>query len=101
MRDTLESIGEVLVVFLIFTLVIALIMIPIVRNSLNAELYRYEAFKQTLENARIEDVSELERAAILDMIAIWNMDIAKVRHYNKTILGIYIPDEVTELEFLK
>ncbi len=46
-------------------------------------------------------MSELERATILAKIADWNMDIESAKHWNKTIFGIYIPDEVTELEFIK
>lgn len=101
MKDLLEFIGEILVPFLIIVLVIGLIFIPIVRIGFNADIERYHAFKQTLENARLEDMSELERATILIKIADWNMDIANAKHWDKTIFGIYIPDEVTELEFIK
>lgn len=101
MKDSLEFTGELLVVFLIIILVVGLILIPITRIGFNAEIERYNAFKETLENARLEEMSELERATIVDKIADWNMDIAKTRYWNKTIFGIYIPDEVTELEFIK
>lgn len=101
MKDLLEFLGEFIIVGLVIVLVISLIMIPIVRIGFNAEIKRYHAFKQTLENARFEEMSELERATILTKIADWNMDIANTKHWKKTIFGIYIPDEVTELEFIK
>lgn len=101
MRDMLEILGEILLIWLVIVLIIAIVSIPFIRLSYKAEIGRYNAFKQSLENARLEDMSEAERATILIKIADWNMDIAKTRYWNRTIFGIYIPDEVTELEPIK
>lgn len=82
-------------------LAILLIMLPICYYSDLAWIEKYHAFKVTVEEARKSNISEIERAAILQDIAEWNQDIANVKYWNKTIFDIYIPDEVESLEMLE
>ncbi|WP_310876955.1 hypothetical protein [Priestia megaterium] len=82
-------------------LVVALIILPIQYNSGKAEVERYKALKVTIEESRKSEISDIERAALTKKIADYNADIASVRYWNNTTFGIYIPDELAELEYLK
>lgn len=82
-------------------LAILLIMLPICYYSDLAWIEKYHAFKVTVEEARKSNISEIERAAILQDIAVWNQDVASAKYWNKTIFDIYIPDEVEALEMLE
>ena len=79
-------------------LFILLITLPINRLELNAEIVRYESFKQTIEKSREKGkVTEFERAAIQKDIVEWNQEIAEWKFYNQ-YWDLWIPDEFINLE---
>jgi len=100
-KDILGILGEFLLIGVVVALIVAITLIPFIRADFKNQIVRYDAFKQSLKNARLEDMNELEGATILNKITEWNMDIESAKYWNKTIFGIYIPDEVTELELIK
>lgn len=62
---------------------------------------RYYVLKETIEEARKNDNSELERAALIQEIAEYNKDLANAKYWNKTIFDMFIYDGLAELEPLK
>jgi hypothetical protein len=81
--------------------IIALIILPISYYDGKAEIKRYYALKQTIEDSRKNGISDVERAALTKKIAEYNADLANVKYWNDTIFDIYIPDELAELDYLK
>jgi hypothetical protein len=81
--------------------IIALILLPISYYNGKAEIKRYYALKQTIEDSRKKEISDIERAALTKEIAEYNADLASVKYWNDTIFDIYIPDELAELDYLK
>lgn len=63
-----------------------------------AKASQLQAFKETVEFSRTSNVSELERAAILSKIGEWNEWLAETKYYNESIFGLWIPDEVAQIE---
>lgn len=67
-----------------------------------AEVDRYHALKETIEQARQGEVSEMERAALTQKMAEYNADLASVKYWNNTkLFDDFIADELAELEPLK
>lgn len=81
-------------------LVVGLIILPINYYSGLAEIERYHALKNSIEESRKDNMSEVERAALVNKIAEYNADIASTRYWNNTVFDIFIPDELAELEDL-
>ena len=79
----------------------ALISIPVSRAEDGATIASHYALEETLSTSRMENLSEIERAAILTKIAEHNQLLASARYFNDTILDIWIADELAELPFLK
>lgn len=80
-------------------LFILLIVIPIQRFDVKANIQEYEAFKKTVQISRLNELSEYERAAITKDVADWNQWIARAKYYNNTFwFGVYWPNEVDKLE---
>jgi len=90
----LEILGAVL-------LAIALICLPCILAMVHGEIQEYHATKYTIEQARQDGISELERAALTQKIIDTNAWLANCQYWNKTIVGIYVPDEVEKLKYLK
>ena len=95
--------GEGLIVvggiFLFFTI----IAVPIARLDIYTDIAELDGFTQTIESARVNDFSELERATITQGIAEWNGQIMKLKFLKskKAWFGIYIPEQVNELKLLE
>ena len=96
-----DAIGFVAAMLCGVLLAAALIMLPLNYYNTIADIQEYKAFKETVEEARKTNISEIERAAILQDIAKWNQYTANAKYWNKSIFDIYIPDEVENLEMLK
>ena len=90
--------GFVLCFISIFILVVALICLPILRFDYKAQAIAYKDFVETIENARLEDENDIERASVTVKIAEWNSWLAEVKYINETILDWYVPDKIIELE---
>lgn len=82
-------------------LTIALIMIPVSRVMDRTTIVSHYSLAETIEVSRTENISEIERAALLTTIANHNQTLASARYFNNTTLDIYIVDELAELPFLK
>ena len=61
----------------------------------------YNAIKTTIETARTSNVSDVERAALTVKIIEVNQHLADDRYWKDSIWGVFYPDEVVKLEFLK
>lgn len=82
-------------------LVVSLIMLPINYYNVKAEIQSYYALKDTIEVSRENGNSEIERAALVQKIADNNTRLANLKYWNGTILDIFIPDEIENLDPLK
>lgn len=82
-------------------LIILLIGIPLNRRSVMVDIQKVEACRITVENARSNKYSDLERATILKEIISWNERIVATQYENKNIWDLWIPDEVDQVELIK
>ncbi|MGG0793706.1 hypothetical protein ABE137_06840 [Brevibacillus laterosporus] len=96
-----EVIGGVLIMVSSVLLLIALIMFPLKRFIINEEIEQYRAVKLTIDNSRGLINSDIERAALTNQIIETNKWLSALKYGNETMLDIFIPDEVMELEYLK
>lgn len=80
-------------------LVLGLISIPLNHACERSNIVQYHSVKATIEQVRNSE--NIERAALALKIAETNEWLARVQYWNETTWGIYIPDEVMELEPLK
>ncbi|MGG1659538.1 hypothetical protein [Brevibacillus sp. NRS-1366] len=97
----IEEIGFVTSIISGVLLLVAIIALPISYFSELASIERYKVIKTTIEESRGKEISDIERAAITNTIIDVNKYIASSKYWNETIFDIYIPDELTELEYLK
>lgn len=97
----MELLGQFMAYGGVACLTIALIIWPLNYSGTEAEVERYHALKQSLENARSAEASELERAAITQQIVEYNKDLASVKYWNETIFDVFISDDLAELEPIK
>jgi cell division protein FtsB len=81
-----------------FILVISLIILPFMYYSGKAEVQRYYALKETIDQSRQNKVSDIERAALTKEIADYNKDLAEVKYWNDSVFDIYIPDYLANLK---
>lgn len=96
----LEGIGIACVIFSSVALVIALIAVPIFYTHGMSEVADYKAFQDTQCLVRTGKTSLGEDYITAKKIVI-NERLVKARYWNKTIFGIYIPDELAELPYLE
>jgi len=82
-------------------LFIALVAFPVVHIEARSFIVKYHAVKETINQSRQAEISDIERAALTNTIIAINAEIADCQYWNKTIFDIYIPDKVMELELLK
>jgi hypothetical protein len=82
-------------------LFIALVIFPINHIEARSFIIQYYAAKETINQSRQAEISDIERATLTNTITTINAEIANYQYWNKTIFDIYIPDEVMELELLK
>ncbi|MFB0831408.1 hypothetical protein ACEU2D_17625 [Brevibacillus laterosporus] len=96
-----ELIGSALVIFSSVLLLVALILFPVKRFIINEKIEQYRVVKLTIDNSRNQVNSDIERAALTTQIIETNKWLSALKYKNETILDIFIPDEVMELEYLK
>ena len=97
----LEVFAQILIVISGLLLLIHIIVWPVTHFETNVDIAKIEAFEITIEESR-QNVSEFERAAILQDIAEWNEKIVTYQMCNKNwFLDQYIPDSVDDLKLLK
>lgn len=81
-NDNLEILGYVCAILCSIVLFTALAAIPLNRNDFYCDKARLEAFKQTVTLSRKSNLSDIERAAVLQKIAEWNEIIAATKYDN-------------------
>ena len=79
--------------------VASLIAVPVNHTFEHSNIAQYHSVKATIEQARTSE--SIEKAALALKIAETNEWLARVQYWNETTWGIYVPDEVMELEFLR
>lgn len=93
-----DGVGFFLCFISIFVLIVALISLPISRIGYKTQVIEYREFIETIKEARLDDIDNIERTNITIKIAEWNGWLAKSRYKNETILDWYVPDKIMELE---
>lgn len=93
--------GFTLVIVAGLLLVSLLIMWPMFYFEYTAKIQEYYALQETIEIARKENINDFERTAIMLQVAEMNKEIRVAQYWQQTILSIYYPAELAELEMLK
>ena len=93
---TMHDIGVIMALVGGILFAIALAVLPINYYESKDTLIQYQELQKTVDDARKDNPSELERAAILDKIASANMNIKSMQYWNETSFDIFIPDEVMD-----
>lgn len=75
----------------------SLVTLPLHRVSVQAQIHQYEAVRQTVEEARANDLS-LESAAIQAKVAEMNQWRANARYWRLTIFRDWWPAAVADLD---
>lgn len=96
-----ECLGFMLVTMSSMILIISLIILPLNYYGTKSEIVQYYITKATIDQAREQSISDIERAALTTKIVEINQWLAGVKYWNETIFDIYIPDEIMGLEPLK
>lgn len=101
--SSLEFASDMLIVFGAIFLFIALIYVPMSLYCAKTDIEQYKQTKITIEEQRNnKEISELERASLLTEIIKQNEGLISYQRYNATFMfGIYVPDEIDNLELLK
>ena len=82
-------------------LITAIALWPLEYYGDKAMLIKYQELQRTVDYARLNNPSELERATLIDKIASANMNIKSMQYWNNTTFDIFIPDEIMTFEMLK
>ena len=101
LMNKFEISGLILIATCASVLAVMLTMLPIARYKYHYKIEEYKAFTQTIESVRLEEMKDVERAAIANKIALWNEFIAATKYKKSTVLDLYIPKEATQLELIK
>lgn len=80
-------------------LLICIILFIIYPMMINGEIHEYYSIKNTLETAR--KTESIENATIQLKIIQVNEWLASTQYYNSTAFGLWIPNEIDDLEILK
>lgn len=100
-----DEFGFIPVLFAIILLGIALIAIPINRMEVKSAMREYEATKETIKESRKSDtrndLSGVERAAIVTKLSKLNYWVKDQQYWNNSLFDIWIPDTVDGIEVLK
>jgi cell division protein FtsW (lipid II flippase) len=96
-----ETLGITIVTPVTIILIIHVFGLLLAPYSYNVFVEKRNAFEQTLKDAR-ENANDLERAAIIQNVSQWNIELAEKKYNNTTfILSPYIDDRIMDLEPIK
>lgn len=86
-----------------FIILLAMLMgLAIVHIGYAAFPSEYKALETTLNISRDDKNASIERAAVMHKVIDMNKEIASARYWDDIIwTGIFIPDRVAKLEFIK
>lgn len=99
--EDFAEIGILISVIALLVLTVSFFVLWINHETASGKIAQYEIIKETIEVSRKNEISDIERATLTQKIIEVNQDIAGYKHWNETSWDIYIPDELTELEYLK
>jgi len=78
---------------------IMLLCIPLIRMSVRNDIIKFNTTNKTLNNARQNKTSDIERAAILKDVINRNNFLITIQYWNKNLItDIFIPDEIDNLK---
>lgn len=100
-RDDGSFWGFMILTFGCVLLFISIIALPVGHMETKSKILTFQAVEYTLNNSRISTLPEIERAAIQNQVIEVNKWLASIKYYNTTMLDIWIPDEVDELQPIK
>lgn len=83
------------------TLFFALVAMPVSHSDARKVIVKYYAAKETINQSRQAEISDIERATLTNALIVINTEIANYQYWNKALFDIYVPDKVMELELLK
>jgi hypothetical protein len=99
-RRWFEDIAEFIIILSVSSLLISVGTAPVSHYIYRSEIQGFESVRQTIDRARL-DGAEIESAAIQLKIAEQNAWLAKVKYWNTTVFGLWVPNEVDALEPMK
>lgn len=97
----LEMIGQMIVILGAITIVILPIVWISSYSTDKANIEIYHTTKNSIQEARSQEISEVERATLTTKIIETNEFLASKKYWNGTIFGDMIPDELANLDYLK
>ena len=90
-------IGIILAVFSGIFLIVALVSLMTNTIEIKSDIHKFLITDTTIEVAR-KAGTDIENAAIQHKIIESNQWLAKQQYYNSTVFGLWIPDEIDNLE---
>lgn len=96
-----SDVGVVLTTICSLVLYVILLALPISYYKEIGNIQSYYAIKATIETAREQNLTHIERAALTQRIAEVNSWLARKQFWNQTIFDPFIPDDVMKLAPLK
>lgn len=100
-KDEFDGLGFGLTLVSSIFLAIYLIIWPMSYYGYMSNIQEYNAVKNTVQDARENGDSEVERAALTTKIIEVNQSLASAKYWNATIFDYAIPDEYANLDQLK
>ena len=85
----------------VFILCLSLIILPITRFYVKANIQGYHSLVETLNNVNTDELEDVEKALIRENVIQVNTGLNRVKYFNNTIFDWFIPDEVLDLEPIK
>lgn len=85
----------------VFILCLSLIILPITRFTVKANIQGYHSLVETLNNVNTDELEDVEKALIRENVIQVNTWLNRVKYFNNTIFDWFIPDEVLDLEPIK
>ncbi len=101
MEDGKQLLGMLLTFLGAVGAVVLTIMLIVNHSTVNSIVAQYESVKTTIDQSRMNGVSDIERASLTQKIIETNQEIASYKYWNSTIFSDFIPNELAELEELK
>ena len=99
--EVFETAGVTLIVVFGSVFIMTCVVWPMKYFSSVWDYRDYMVVKQAIEDSREQNVSEVERAALLNKIIEENKKLASAKYWNNTIFKDMIYDKYAELPYLK
>jgi len=100
-ESALEITGTIIAVLAGTICLCSIVTVFMVRASTDIEISHHKIMHKTITEARKNNLSSIERAALLNKIIETNQKLIKSRYWNNSLFDIWIPDEVDQLKELR